>query len=225
MGVEAPSKVAQAAMGEAARGLTRRSMALDLASRARFNLEKATVLLLDDTPVGMSILVQIVTGLGVKQLHRCTTVEMAQKTARAHEIDLAIVDAMAPSGQGYDFVEWLRREAQEPNCYAPVLLTTAHTPASDIVRARDCGGHFIIKKPIAPIVLLERIIWVSRGSRSFLFTGTYVGPDRRFRDDGPPDGVGRRREDLAKAEAEAAAAAQDGSDPGEADIPPERSTG
>jgi DNA-binding response OmpR family regulator len=124
---------------------------------------------------------------------------MAKEVASQHEIDLAIVDAMAPDGRGYEFVEWLRSETQEPNCYCPALITTGHTPASDIVRARDCGGHFIIKKPIAPIVMLERIIWVAKAGRPFLFTGTYIGPDRRFRDNGPPDGVGRRREDLARA--------------------------
>jgi len=199
-------------------------MALDVASRARFNLERAAILLLDDTPMGMSILVQIVTGLGAKTLYRCGSVEQAQEVAAQYEIDLAIVDAMAPEGKGYDFVEWLRREAQEPNCYTPVLITTAHTPASDIVRARDCGGHFIIKKPIAPIVMLERIIWVAKAGRPFLFTGTYVGPDRRFRDDGAPDGVGRRREDLVRAQAEAKAEAEAvGAEPPEADEPPERS--
>jgi DNA-binding response OmpR family regulator len=195
-------------------------MALDVNSRARFNLEKASVLLLDDTQIGMSILVQIVTGLGAKNLYRCSSFEQAQEVAQQHEIDLAIIDALAPSGKGYDFVQWLRTSAQEPNCYTPVLLTTAHTPAPDVIRARDCGGHFIIKKPIAPIVMLERIIWVAKAGRPFLFTGTYVGPDRRFRDDGPPDGVGRRREDFVKLEEAKVAGAARASD---AEDPPEQS--
>ena len=173
-------------------------MGLDPASRARFNLDKASILLLDDSPVGMAILVQIVTGLGAKQLYRCTDVGMAQEVASTQEIDLAIVDAMSPTGAGYDFVRWMRLNAQEPNCYTPVLLTTAHTPATDVIKARDCGGHIMIKKPIAPIVMLERIIWVAKEGRPFLFTEEYVGPDRRFRDNGPPDGVGRRREDIEK---------------------------
>jgi CheY-like chemotaxis protein len=193
-------------------------MALDVASRARFNLERAQVLLLDETQLGMSILVQIVTGLGAKNLFRCGSLEQAKQAATEHEIDLCIVDALPPEGKGYEFVEWLRREASEPNCYAPVLLTTAHTPASDINRARDCGGHFIIKKPIAPIVMLERIIWVAKAGRPFLFTDTYVGPDRRFRDEGPPDGKGRRREDLARA-----AADQVANETHDVEEPPERS--
>jgi DNA-binding response OmpR family regulator len=174
-------------------------MALDPASRARFNLDRASILLLDETPVGMSILVQIITGLGAKQLFRCNTVAMAQEIASRHELDLAIVDGLPPSGAGYDFVKWMRTNTQEPNCYTPVLLTTAHTPSSDVIRARDCGSHIIIKKPIAPIVMLERIVWVAREARPFLFAGTYVGPDRRFHDLGPPDGEGRRREDAERA--------------------------
>lgn len=183
-------------------------MSLDGASRARFNLDKAAVLLLDDTPLGMSILVQIITGLGAKTLYRCTSVEQAREVASTYELDLAIVDGMAPSGVGYDFVRWMRTEAKEPNCYTPVLITTAHTPASDVARARDCGGHIIIKKPIAPKVMLERILWVAKEGRPFLFSGSYVGPDRRFRNDGPPDGVGRRREDLIEKAADAVAAAE-----------------
>jgi DNA-binding response OmpR family regulator len=180
-------------------------VALDPASRNRFNLEKAAILLLDDTPMGMSILVSIVTGLGAKTLYRCTTVEQAQEAATSHDLDLAIVDGMPPSGAGYDFVKWLRTNTQEPNCYTPVLLTTSHTPVADVARARDCGSHFMIKKPFAPIVMLERIVWVAKEGRPFLFSGDYVGPDRRFHDDGPPNGAGRRREELV-AEADPAQA-------------------
>jgi CheY-like chemotaxis protein len=188
-------------------------MALDPASRARFNLERATILLLDDTPVGMSILVQIVTGLGAKQLYRCSNVEQAQEVAISHQIDLAIVDSLSPSGGGYDFVKWMRQSAAEPNCYTPVLVTTAHTPARDVTRARDCGGHILIKKPIAPVVMLERIIWVSKEGRTFLYSDDYIGPDRRFRDEPPPEGMGRRRGDAAPQAAPALPAPEE--EPGE----------
>ena len=172
-------------------------MGLDPNSRARFNLKDATVLLLDETQLGMTILVQIVTGLGAKDLHRCADIESARAAVEGNQIDLAIVDSLAATGEGYDFVEWLRRDAGEPNCYTPVLMTTSHTPRSQISRARDCGANIIIKKPFPPITVLERIIWSSKEGRKFLFSDTYVGPDRRFRNVGPPRGEkGRRREDF-----------------------------
>ncbi len=173
-------------------------MGLDPTSRARFNLKDSAVLLLDATPLGMTILVQIVTGLGAKNLFRCTDTDAAREAVEGNQIDLAIVDSLAPTGEGYDFVRWMRREAGEPNCYTPVLMTTSHTPRSQISRARDCGAHIIIKKPFPPITMLERIIWSSKEERKFLFSDTYVGPDRRFRNVGPPKNQkGRRREDFS----------------------------
>ena len=169
-------------------------MALDPAANGRVNLGQASILLVDDNPLSMEILAQIVTGLGAKRLHRCGTLEEARDAASTQDLDLAIVDGMAPSGRGYDFVSWLRREAREPNCFIPVMVTTAHTPGRDVARARDCGGHIIIKKPIAPIVLLERIVWASKGGRQFLLSDGYVGPDRRFREGQAPNGLERRSE-------------------------------
>ena len=171
-------------------------MGLDPNSRSRFNLKDSAVLLLDATPLGMSILVQIVTGLGAKTLYRCADTESARIAVESNQIDLAIVDSLPPDGEGYDFVEWLRREGGEPNCFTPVIMTTSHTPRSQISRARDCGANIIVKKPFPPITVLERIIWSSKEGRKFLFTDTYIGPDRRFRDLGPPKGEkGRRRDD------------------------------
>ena len=171
-------------------------MGLNPESRVRFNLERASVLVLDESAMGMSIMLQILTGFGVKALHRCETVAEAKDTISKVEADLIICDAM-PGGEGYDFVEWLRRSRIEPNCYAPVLLTSGHTPSNAVARARDCGAHFVMAKPLTPIAVLERILWIAKEGRRFVECDTYLGPDRRFKNDGVPAGMtGRRRDDL-----------------------------
>jgi hypothetical protein len=64
-------------------------------------------------------------------------------------------------------------------------------------RARDCGAHFIMTKPLTPIAVLERVLWIAREGRRFIECDTYTGPDRRFKNEGVPPGVeGRRRDDL-----------------------------
>jgi DNA-binding response OmpR family regulator len=169
-------------------------------SRARFNLEQVSILLLEETPLGMSVLVQIMNGFGARKLHRCDSVEKAERVIRETDLDLLIVDSMGRAGGGYDFVRWLRRSGVRPNCYAPVVLTAAHTPAAAITRARDCGAHIVMAKPLTPKAMLDRIIWVARAGRRFVECDGYVGPDRRFKDAGLPEGVavGRRRDDPAK---------------------------
>ncbi|HEY9236566.1 MULTISPECIES: response regulator [Phenylobacterium] len=170
-------------------------MGLNPDSRVRFNLERASVLLLEDSGMGMGILVQILTGFGAKVLHRCESVAEAQETVGRVELDLVICDAMR--GEGYEFIKWLRASRIEPNRYVPVLLISGHTPSHAVAKARDCGAHFIMAKPLTPITLLERILWIAREGRCFVECDTYVGPDRRFKNAGVPPGmVGRRRDDL-----------------------------
>ena len=67
-----------------------------------------------------------------------------------------------------------------------------------IETARDCGASFVLIKPISARVLLDRIVWIGRAGRLFVETEGYVGPDRRFRNDGVPGGGrGRRHDDLS----------------------------
>ena len=182
-------------------------MAIDPNSRQRFNLSKTEVLLLDPSPIGLDILFQILSGLGARRLHRCETVEQAKVAASGGQIDLMIVDAISESGEGYGFVRWLRRETAPPNRHAPVLLTTGHTRLSDVTSARDCGSHYILVKPLAPAVLVERINWIVRRGRPFVVSDAYVGPDRRVgRKNGRTDHPLRRHDDASlKADTPAAA--------------------
>ena len=182
-------------------------MALDPKSRARFNLSKTVVLLFDPTQLGLAILTQILAGFGARKIHRCSTIDEAKQVASDFEIDLMIVDAMAESGEGYEFVRWLRAKVPEPNKHTPVLLTAAHTRASDVANARDCGSHFIVAKPLVPIVVLERIIWIAKEGRAFVLSDEYIGPDRRFaKTDHEAEHPRRRHEDQIELQAAAAAA-------------------
>lgn len=163
----------------------------------RINLERATVLVLDDNGPSLDILSQVVAGFGVNQLHRADSVKDAQELVRTKTFDLIISDVQMPDTDGIEFITWLRRDAPENNRYVPVILVTGHTRGADIFRTRDAGANFTVAKPITPKVLLERIFWVAREERAFIECDTYVGPDRRFKYEGPPIGIeGRRRDDL-----------------------------
>lgn len=166
--------------------------------KPRVNLEKAAVLLLEDSPLSLDILVQVLTGFGIKDFRKCATVDDAKAAAADAPLDIMMVAAALPGDEdGYDFVRWLRRARLQPNSFTPVIMLTGHTQQSKVAKARDCGANFIIAKPLTASVVLERIIWVSRDKRPFVETDTYMGPDRRFKNTGPPPGSeGRRRDDL-----------------------------
>jgi len=48
---------------------------------------------------------------------------------------------------------------------------------------------------MSPKSLYDRLAWIAFNSRNFVDTPTYFGPDRRFKIEGYPGGVGRRKGD------------------------------
>jgi DNA-binding response OmpR family regulator len=82
--------------------------------------------------------------------------------------------------------------------YVPIVVLTGYSRVDAVVGARDAGANLVVKKPLSPQVLFDRLAWMGQGSRKFVETETYVGPDRRFKSIGPPDGLGRRSTDLSQ---------------------------
>lgn len=177
-------------------------------SNAWINLQAGQILLLDDQPETLNILVQILLAFGVRQIRQTHKVEEAKAILDTKEFDLIITNANLKNSSAYDFLSWLRR-ANMTNAFAPAVLVTGHTQRANVERARDCGANVVVAKPVSPTTLLERILWITREKRPFVKCGQYVGPDRRFHDIGPPLGAaGRRQSDIMKAEAAAAEAEQ-----------------
>lgn len=173
---------------------------------ARINLSSASVLVVDDNPQAVELLCGVLDGFGMRRFKRAVGVDEAKEACADAVFDLILTDAQMPGVDGYEFIRWLRRSADEQARLTPAIIVTAHTRRSQVAKARDCGANFIIAKPITPKIILERIIWVAQSTRLFIETETYIGPDRRFKKGGPPAefGVGRRKDD-----AEAAAAAEE----------------
>ncbi|MBI1251537.1 MAG: response regulator [Alphaproteobacteria bacterium] len=164
---------------------------------SKLNLSKITILALESSQHSVDILAQILKGFGVNEVLRCTTEEEAEKALRAREVDLILIDPSLKEGDGYDFLRRLRREGMGVNKTTPVILLTGHAQASNVARAHDSGANFFVAKPITPNVLWDRFLWVVRDKRPFVELEKYMGPDRRFKFEGPPPGSdGRRASDL-----------------------------
>lgn len=171
------------------------------------NLSRANVVVIDDNAYSQRLMVQMLMGFGVRSHVEFDDVDSAKIHLQSFPIDLIIVDCDMPETDGYDFVRWLRRSKLEANAYVPVIMMAGHTKISKVKKARDCGANFIIARPLAPAVLLDRIVWIARDPRPYLETSDYIGPDRRFREGEPPAGVEERRADVAARRAAEAAGA------------------
>ena len=164
----------------------------------RVNLSSAEVLLACGDATALDILSEMFAGFGVHTPRRCLSGAEARTAVQERIVNLMVVDSALADEEGYDFIHWLRRSQIEPNCYAPVILLTGHTKPSQIFRGRDAGASFVVRKPAAPLVMMQRILWLLNDQRQFVTSPGYCGPDRRVKALGPPAGEkGRRHDDLS----------------------------
>lgn len=162
------------------------------------NLTAATALVVDDHEQSLEILVSVLSSFGTRQVLKAESAVAALDLLERQPVDLILCDGQMPGTDGYDFVRKVRRSDNRQVQMIPIIIVTAHTRQSDVMRARDCGANFIIAKPITPRVVLERVQWVGRADRVFIECDGYVGPDRRYKNLGPPPDfpAGRRRGDV-----------------------------
>ncbi len=165
---------------------------------AKVNLSRASVLLVESTQHAVDLLAQIVKGFGVRDIFRCISIEEAEKVLSSKSLDLIVMEPNLREGDGYAFISNLRRSKVEPNCNVPAIIASGPAFSSAVAQTRDCGANFYISKPLTPHVLLERLLWIGREKRQFVDCPTYVGPDRRFKFEGPPPGCEGRRATDAK---------------------------
>jgi DNA-binding response OmpR family regulator len=163
-----------------------------------YDLSDVEVLLVNPDEKIMSVMLQVFTGFGVRRSHACATAEKAMEMVASKNFGLIVSEIDLPGADGFSLVRDLRRCAHEPNRFQPVLLMTHQARHADVLRGRDCGANLVITRPIVPEVILQRIFWLRREPRPWVECESYVGPDRRYHNLGPPPGMsGRRADDLS----------------------------
>jgi CheY-like chemotaxis protein len=96
-------------------------------------------------------------------------------------------------------ISWIWRPEMGAVRFIPVIVMSGYTQLRVVAAARDAGANTVLRKPLSPQALFDRIMWVARVPRPFIDAGSYVGPDRRFKRDDPPDGLYKRGDDAAAA--------------------------
>lgn len=164
---------------------------------ANINLEALSVLVVDDNKHMHSVVKAILNSMRIKSIRFSDNAADAFMEMRQWSPDIIITDwAMQPL-DGLDFVRLVRRGADSPNPYVPIILLTGHTEMGRVIEARDAGVNEILAKPISIKSLYSRIVSIIEHPRPFVRSKTYFGPCRRRHQDKNYNGPERRTTDLA----------------------------
>jgi CheY-like chemotaxis protein len=154
------------------------------------------------------LLVDIIKGLGARDVHVEQSEAKAMAVARDLEPTLVFTERSGPSLDGESFVRQLRRSHLACRS-APVIMVTADATANTIRGARDVGVHEFLRKPFTGADLFKRVENVALKPRDWIEGIAYVGPDRRRFNSGEYSGPQKRKNDKPTGAVAVAAAVKD----------------
>jgi CheY-like chemotaxis protein/nitrogen-specific signal transduction histidine kinase len=116
-------------------------------------LTNSTILIVDDTPENIDILVDLLEDYDKKVAIDGLD---ALETVHSGELpDLILLDIMMPEMDGYEVCRKLREDEKTKDI--PVIFLTAKTQKKDIIKGFEAGGQDYVTKPFDATELLHRV--------------------------------------------------------------------
>ncbi len=162
-------------------------------SHAQIDFSKLKVLVLDDSKLMRKLIRDILLCYGCKDVVLASSVPDAISALDVKAVDLALVDWFMEPIEGIEFVRQVRASVGQISPYLPIIMLTGHSEVERVREARDAGANDFLVKPVSGDSIYRRIVSLVEDTRPFIRTPTFLGPDRRRNDLGPPMGMADRR--------------------------------
>jgi CheY-like chemotaxis protein len=161
----------------------------------RLNLKTIVALIVDRDPYARGLVAQMLRGFGISTILTADRGEEAKELLARHRPDITFIEGELPDMTAGELVNWIRRNADKALHFLPLIVLSGYTQLRLVSAARDAGAHLVIRKPVSPQILFDRLVWVANFDRPFIESANFMGPDRRFHALEPPDGKLKRNTD------------------------------
>ncbi len=145
-----------------------------------YDISGLTILVLEKHLLIRKLLTDVFREFGVPTVHSTADPKKAFEIFAQSNPDLVMSD-WTHGLDGMAFLRRLRRDADSPNPYVPVIVCTANTEFHHVCEARDMGMTEFLAKPVSARLIYSRIVAVVENERPFIRVGHFFGPDRRRR--------------------------------------------
>lgn len=117
-------------------------------------MSKRKILVVDDDPT-MVKLINVNLKLNNYSVIEATSGEQALEVLSKEPLDLVVLDIMMPGVDGWEVLRRIRGSSETQEM--PVILVTAKTQDSDVIRGWELGADEYVIKPFNPLLLVEVI--------------------------------------------------------------------
>lgn len=144
-----------------------------------YQFNKIRVLLVEDNAHMRKLLKALLEAVGVRDIVEAHDGGLAWMAMKKEPVDFALIDWEMYPVDGLELVRKIRTDPDSPNPFLPVIMVTAHTERSRVMKARDLGVTEFLAKPVSAQSLSQRIEELIERPRPYIRTREFFGPDRR----------------------------------------------
>jgi putative two-component system response regulator len=116
---------------------------------------KMKILIVDDEPLNIALLEDILSGAGYTRLQSLTDSRLALQLCESYSPDLILLDLMMPFVDGYAILESVRTSSRD--VFLPIIVLTADANEESKRRALSGGATNFLLKPFDDLEVLLRI--------------------------------------------------------------------
>src|SRR5262249_4491347 len=147
------------------------------------NIEKLLasieVLVIDDNAYMRKVVRNLLTSIGVKNVHEAVDGVAGLEVIRMFAPSLVILDWEMPLLNGAELVRIVRSPGVFPVPDVPIIMLTGHVQRWRVMEAANLGVNEFLKKPVSGKALLDRITAIITKPRPMVRLGDYYGPEPR----------------------------------------------
>ena len=129
-------------------------------------LVKMKILIIDDEPVNVALLEEILVENEYTRFESVTDSKQALDAYKEFRPDLVLLDLMMPAPDGFTILERLRAQMDEP--FLPVVILTADTNEESKRRALESGATDFLLKPFDHVEVALRMRNLLKSRRAHL---------------------------------------------------------
>jgi two-component system, chemotaxis family, chemotaxis protein CheY len=166
---------------------------LDEPQRQSINIKDLIFLLADSNSYFSRIVASLLFSFGASEVIEVRNSFEAIGILNGRKVDFLLCDENLPPHGFFQITQGIRKK-DHANRTISILRMTGKTN-TDEHRVRT---DMVLTKPVSAAGLYDQLISIASSPQRFVDTGTYFGPDRRFKIEGYLHNLGRRKADTVR---------------------------